>query len=63
MWNRLSVQSEPILESGFASMSLLHFVMIAIALVLSIWQSVGNEPLLLLPSLLGCFLRTLHWAV
>ncbi|MBP7176002.1 MAG: sodium ion-translocating decarboxylase subunit beta [Thermoclostridium sp.] len=61
MWNEfIGAIRELILESGFASMSLLHFVMIAIALVF-IYLAIGRqyEPLLLLPIAFGMLLANL----
>ncbi|NLO38628.1 MAG: sodium ion-translocating decarboxylase subunit beta [Ruminiclostridium sp.] len=61
MWNEfIGAIRELMLESGFANMSPLHFVMIAIALVF-IYLAIGRkyEPLLLLPIAFGMLLANL----
>lgn len=61
MWNEFfNAIKELALESGFAKMSLLHFIMIGIALVF-IYLAVGRkyEPLLLLPIAFGMLIANL----
>lgn len=61
MWNEfIDAIKELALESGFANMSLLHFVMIGIALVF-IYLAIGKkyEPLLLLPIAFGMLIVNL----